>query len=127
MKRNHRNQKIIFLILILIYCLSINLVQNDFYNSTSPLKDLSTSEKDNYSSTISADTFDHPLIAERTLNSSSSTPISNPKNHLKKISGVAKLKELISFNICTQYLSYSVNFLIRFRKSDIIFPFHYFW
>lgn len=26
-----------------------------------------------------------------------------------------------------QYLRFSVNFLVRHRKADLIFPFHYFW
>lgn len=26
-----------------------------------------------------------------------------------------------------QYLRFSANFLIRYRKADLIFPFHYFW
>ncbi|MDP3313503.1 hypothetical protein [Lutibacter sp.] len=35
--------------------------------------------------------------------------------------------EQIFFSTYTQYTSNSINFINRFKKSDIIFPFHYFW
>ena len=35
--------------------------------------------------------------------------------------------EKLLFSTYLQYISTSNNFIKKFRKSDIIFPFHYFW
>jgi hypothetical protein len=35
--------------------------------------------------------------------------------------------EKLLFSTLVQYISTSQNFIKKFRKSDIIFPFHYFW
>ena len=45
----------------------------------------------------------------------------------KNSSSVAKITEQLILNEYTQYRLTSRNFLIKFRKNDLIFPSHYFW
>jgi hypothetical protein len=44
--------------------------------------------------------------------------------HFLVLIWVAELRYASAFS---QYVSISRTFLIRFRKADVIFPFHYFW
>lgn len=40
---------------------------------------------------------------------------------------IVRLFELTTTSSTTQYLFSAGQFLIQFRKNDLIFPFHYFW
>jgi len=54
-----------------------------------------------------------------------STSLKNNPN--TNFSSFLKLTEGIYSSSFSQYIAASYNFLIKYRKADIIFPFHYFW
>jgi hypothetical protein len=58
------------------------------------------------------------------LENTSPNSIEDP---FKDSSSVAEVTEQLMLNVFTQYSQTSRNFLIKFRKKDLIFPSHYFW
>ena len=56
-----------------------------------------------------------------------SIPITTINNPFNKLSASANAIEQSFFSTYTQYSFYSQYLLIRLLKTDIIFPFHYFW
>jgi hypothetical protein len=59
-----------------------------------------------------------------TINNNLPTPI---KNQFNKIWSVIKYAEQFVFTKITQHFIPDSDFLIPFQKTDIIFPFNYFW
>lgn len=49
------------------------------------------------------------------------------KNSLFSYALLLKCSEQLFAGTFKQYISFSENFLILYRKCDLIFPFHYFW
>jgi hypothetical protein len=49
------------------------------------------------------------------------------KNNPNNFSSFSKVTEGIYLSTYSQYTTAFYNFSIRYRKVDIIFPFHYFW
>jgi hypothetical protein len=49
------------------------------------------------------------------------------KNQLKDFSDTIKSIELFLTNIFTQYRNVSICYPIRLRKTDLLYPFQYFW
>lgn len=54
-------------------------------------------------------------------------PLPSIKNPFKGFSLILQATEQLIVNTFSQYTTFSKNFLIRYQKIDIIFPFHYFW
>ncbi|RIV49536.1 hypothetical protein D2V93_12040 [Flagellimonas taeanensis] len=54
-------------------------------------------------------------------------PASSPNVFFAGNVGVQRPHEILFGATGRQYLRFSVNFLVRHRKADLIFPFHYFW
>ncbi len=52
---------------------------------------------------------------------------SSSKNSINEFVTVLKLTDHLVASTLIQYSSYSDNTPVRYRKTDIIFPFHYFW
>jgi hypothetical protein len=76
---------------------------------------------------ISTQLFCNAAQAENEVNSFNSFPVNNCKDPFSAPGAVSKAIEQILNVSFAQYTRYSRNFLVQCRKSDIIFPFHYFW
>jgi hypothetical protein len=70
--------------------------------------------------------FCHTSPSESSVKSFNNAAPSS-KNPCSGFWGILKLAERLFESKYAQYTSISNDFLIKFRKADIIFPFHYFW
>ena len=64
---------------------------------------------------------------ESSLQESSQSQSSTFKNNPNNFSLFLKITEEIYSSIFSQYTTAFYNFLIKYRKTDLIYPFHYFW
>ncbi|MHB1147879.1 MAG: hypothetical protein ACYC01_09830 [Lutibacter sp.] len=87
----------------------------------------SASEKENTNSTVSVKLFSNTSQAESLANPYSNTPPITFKNSFNEFLAIVKITEQFFANEFVQYISISKNFRIKYRKANIIFPFHYFW
>lgn len=65
--------------------------------------------------------------AENSINPPSQVPCSGGKSPFEPFHGTAARSEEQRASILAQYVFASLNFPIRLRKADAIFPFHSFW
>jgi len=92
----------------------------DFTNKSVP-------EKGKIDSTVSVKQFINSSQAESLANPYSYTPPITFKNSFNEFLAIVKTTEQFFANEFVQYISISKNFRIKYRKANIIFPFHYFW
>jgi len=123
MKNNFRFVSIVFL--TAIYCFAIGVVTkkltySDFYDNSA------TSQEKIFSDT-STIFFCHTNQSESLVNNYNNLFSLNFKNSFSSIWVISKITEKIFETAFSQYTNISRNFLIQHRKTDIIFPFHYFW
>jgi len=71
--------------------------------------------------------FYHTAPIESSISFFSGVPNSGFKNSFFDFYAVSTFTEQILLSEFTQYQSHFDNVLINQRKSDLIFPFHYFW
>ena len=113
------------LLLIALYCATISFAGNISQNSDFINK--SGLEKGKKDSTVSVELFSNSSEAESSANPYSNTPPPTFKNSFNEFLAIVKIREQFFANEFTQYISISKNFRIKYRKANIIFPFHYFW
>jgi hypothetical protein len=115
-------------LLTAIYCYAIGIATatstqaNPQYYST-------TSEKE-YCLDFSTKLFYHTSQYESSVDNCNNQPtlnIKNPFGFFNTLWAHAKTTEQLFESVITQYINIAKNLLIRYRKSDLIFPFHYFW
>lgn len=112
-------------IIAALYCLAtVNYYSN---SSNSYLTYLSNAEKGIFYSEVTSNLFCTTLPSERLENGASKTTEPSYKNIFNQFSAIVATAEKLFANQFIQYQACSISFLIRFRKSDIIFPFQYFW
>jgi len=63
-------------------------------------------------------------ISGKTVNT---LPIKDFKNQLEALVACSNVFEFLTESENTQYTKFAINLLINYRKTDLIFPFHYFW
>ena len=83
--------------------------------------------KETYCPTVLTNLFYNTSESESIVSSFNNTQLNTFEDTFKKSLVIAKITEQFFLNEFTQYISNSRNFLIKFRKNDIIFPSHYFW
>jgi hypothetical protein len=113
------------ILLTAIYCFAIGAVNNslihfDFSNNKS-------SSQEEAISYISEKLFLHTSHSECSVKDYNNLPAPNFKNHFTGLWAVLKAKEQLYGSEFSQYTTFTRTILINHRKSDIIFPFHYFW
>ncbi len=106
---------------VVVYCFAVS---SSLLNSSSSF--IKTSDAGNTISIISANLTSPSSQSEGSVEISC-PPIPNFKNPFNEFSAITQTTEHIIANEFNQYRFSSRNFLIRFQKVDIIFPFHYFW
>ncbi len=112
-------------ILTAIYCFAVTAVANP--PIISDYENQQTTEQEQYLTVISNSLFCHTSQSENSVNSFNNFPLPNFKNLFDKHCSITKSIEQLFESEFAQYDNFSINFLIQYRKSDIIFPFHYFW
>ena len=67
------------------------------------------------------------LDSKTGINAFQHSPPSSLKNPTQTFSAFARMTGRLIFFKYSQYVFFSENIPFRFRKTDLIFPFHYFW
>jgi len=122
--------KKLFRILGIILLTALYFAAISFDGHISQNKDFtnkSALEKGKADSTVSVKQFINSSQAESLANPYSYTPPITFKNSFNEFLAIVKTTEQFFANEFVQYISISKNFRIKYRKANIIFPFHYFW
>ncbi|HEY9168662.1 MAG TPA: hypothetical protein VIN72_04180 [Lutibacter sp.] len=108
-----------------LYCFTISnaiaISQNSGFSSKS------TIEKDDKDLSVSIKQLSNAAQAESIGNDFSNILPTIIKDSKNEFSGILKIRELFFANEFSQYIFTARNFLIKYGKANIIFPFHYFW
>jgi hypothetical protein len=108
-----------------IYCFAIGVVANSYAYSDGQKYPTSSQEK--FISDFSAKLFYHSSKSESSANNFNNLPDPKLKNPTAGFWATVKATEKLFETSFSQYTFFSRKILINSRKSDIIFPFHYFW
>lgn len=112
-------------LLTVIYCFSIDTVTNTIAHYA--VADHLNTSQEKIISEFSSKLFCHTTQSESSLNNLNNLPAPTFKNPSIEFGGVSIAAEQLFNSEFAQYTSCSGKILINYRKSDIIFPFHYFW
>ena len=112
-------------VLAALYCFAVHIVT--YSQLSSGHGNHQTTEQEQYLATVSSSLFHHTSEAERSVSNLTNFPVPNFKNLIDKLWLITQSTGRLLEAKFAQYCHFSVNFLIHFRKSDLIFPFHYFW
>lgn len=112
-------------LLTVLYCFTISMAGD--ITQHSGLSNKSTIEKEKNDVTVSIKFFSNTSQAESLSEPTVNNAPSTLKNSFNEFSAIARIKENFIANTFSQYISISRNFLIKYLKANIIFPFHYFW
>jgi hypothetical protein len=111
--------------LIAIYCFAIGAVNNTvFYSDISFTK---SSSQENVIPDLPEKIFLHTSNSEISVKDCNNLPVPKFKNYFTGLEAFLKATDLLYGSEYSQYTTFTRTFLINHRKSDIIFPFHYFW
>jgi hypothetical protein len=109
---------VLYCFLVSFYCSSILL------SNTSSVKRQAANDE-GYFSLASTNLFCHTAKSENIVASYNNGLPSSLKNH-DGFSTCARAAELFLVNTISNYLFAARHIIVRLRKTDIIFPFHYF-
>jgi hypothetical protein len=108
-----------------IYCFGLGVVTKSFAHSD--FHSDPTSAEEIIISDYSQKLFCHTSQIESSVNSLNNLPVTSFKFSFVDVSAIAKTTEQVFETEFSQYTTLSKDNLVNHRKSDIIFPFHYFW
>jgi hypothetical protein len=114
-------------LMTVIYCFALLVVLNHSFKSSPTFADTQSEIHKNYSSSDSGSLLLHTSQTEVLLSNVNSNLLPTFKNPFQSFSAVLQTEEAIFASVFHQYHRTSANLLIRFRKANLIFPFHYFW
>ncbi len=112
-------------LLSLLYCFTIGVAYDISQNPGFSNK--SAKEKVNNDITVSIKLFSNSSQAESLINTFSNSLPTTFKVSKNEFFAILKIRELFFANEFSQYIFSVRNFLIKYGKVNIIFPFHYFW
>ncbi len=109
-----------------VYCLAIGVVNQS--RTDSPVHENPTSSQEKFISDLSSKLFS-PTIASESVVTNFTSNSSSPgfKSPLAGCDVIFKAIAQRFETAFSQYANFSRNFRIKHKKSDFIFPFHYFW
>jgi hypothetical protein len=120
-------KNIVFLHLSLLCCMVLCLGNGTLYaNNNVVLKSANALTKSDHT-TFSATEFCPTAHAENVVSIAHPVQPSSIKSTVKKCSAGAKAIAQLFFTTFSQYSFYAQNGIARLQRTDIIFPFHYFW
>jgi len=111
-------------LLTAIYCFAISVVKPYSYADA---QGNSTNSGEQYFSVLKTELFCHTSQSESSVNILNNLPSSCFKNPFNGIWAISKISEQLFGSTFAQYTTVSRSLLIHHRKTDMIFPFHYFW
>ncbi len=114
-------------LMTMIYCLALLSVVSHHFSAGSTSSDYSSEVHPSYVSADAIDLFFHAAQVEISSSVVNSNVIPNFKNQFQGFSAILLHQEIIFGSAFHQYHSTFTNLLIRFRKANLIFPFHDFW
>lgn len=121
MKKSFRLSGVLFL--ITIYCFAITVISLPVKFGTSN----SQSEKEQYLYSASTDFHVNTSQLEKLIDSIYNLHTLSLKKSVNEFCLIVKTVEQLIRTEYVQYFKFSTNFLIEYKKSKLIFPFHYFW
>ena len=112
-------------VLLVIYCFAIVASNNSLINADFSGNKFSSQEK------IISNSFEklfcHTKHSETSFNNYNNLPGPGFENKLSGFYAFLKAREQLIESEFSQYTTFAEAVLINQRKSDLIFPFHYFW
>ncbi len=115
--------------LLLVFTFSIFSISLNF-NETSGYKDVEQESSSNHFDFSIADSNSFAFINSRVVRITIYNSIYNSKelidNYFERIYDKIDSNDFL-YQRCNQNNKYIKNCLINYRKSDLIFPFHYYW
>lgn len=112
-------------LLALLYCSAIS--RYEAHPNHAEFQKNSTDKETTFFSDPSTKLFCHTSNSENIVSAFGVSVAPDLKNASPKIWGITKAKEHLFKIVFAQYQVISQNFLIHFRKANLIFPFHNFW
>lgn len=112
-------------VLMIIYCFAIGIVRES--RTQFDVQSNSSTSQEKFFSDISTTLFSHTTQFEGSISNFNNLPNPSFKNPFSGLWTITRCSEQLLLNTFAQYTNSSRNFLIQHRKTDIIFPFHYFW
>jgi hypothetical protein len=110
--------------LMVIYCLAIGVVTES--RVYSEYNKSSTSSQEKFISDLSTKILQHTAQSESATNNLNNLPLPSSKSHFQGFDVLIAIEQLFKGEF-SQYTNFSKNILVKHRKADFIFPFHYFW
>jgi len=122
-----KNKSRFFAVLLLVAIYSLGIGISGHSQVASPKTSASDNAHQNTFSPVFSPVFFH--ISEVTFSSIGilSIPKVDFKNPFEKLVALANAFELIAKTEHSQYANFWCTLLINYRKTDLLFPFHYFW
>jgi len=114
-------------IIILLYCFASGTINRGLSNSPSIHESDADLEEEGYYLAVSVNYLGSALQAETVTSIFNAPTFFSFKNSLYGYAALLKFADNLFSIKFNQYISFSGNFTVKYRKSDLIFPFHYFW
>jgi hypothetical protein len=111
----------------ILYCLLFGWKATEMAYSPSVYAESVGTERVSYFSEGSSRLLYHVTRLENAINLLSNIPVTSVKKAFSGFSALEEMVRQISFNKLSRYNYLSQNLLVGLQKTDIIFPFHYFW
>ena len=108
-----------------IYCIAILIVTNNYFHTAFPSK--STVSNEQYFTDISAKLLNHTPKSENNISNKDNLPNSISKKNFEENGNLLNKQSNLFDLRFKQYSNLLNKILIHTRKSDFLFPFHYFW
>ncbi|RDB02727.1 hypothetical protein DVG78_27365 [Runella aurantiaca] len=116
-----------FLGILTLYSFVLSLYSGNVFVNHSADSQLADSQSKHSSSVQLPELFCLTAHAEISVAPLQSPSPPRPENFLNRFLAWYKTAEQLFETTFSQYSFYSLNLLVRLERTDIIFPFHYFW
>ncbi|WP_428664360.1 hypothetical protein [Runella sp.] len=110
-----------------LYCFAVSLYSSNGLGADSAFSKLTGAQSKHSSSLQLSNLLCTPAQATISITAFQNTPPPPHKNPFNEFSAWVKTAEHLFFSTFSQYSFYSKNVLVRLQRTDLIFPFHYFW
>lgn len=109
----------------ILYCFAIGIV--DVASGNSINSNNFDNEQQSYFTFVKTNLCCHKSQTEESVNTINEIPSTYFQDRFSKVSVIVENSLRFFESKYSQYCFFSGNFLIRYRKCNFLFPFHYFW
>ena len=113
--------------IILLYCFASGMINSGVSNSASIHASGADVEEEGYYLAVSVNSIGSALQAETVTSPFNAPTFFSFKSSSYGYAALLKSAEKLFSSEFNRYISFLGNFTVKYRKSDLIFPFHYFW